>query len=61
MSAKRDNEPLDRVLRSQHVAFEENESRRRRLQNLAREWYEGPAMDPEDPAVRRIVLQRCRY
>jgi hypothetical protein len=59
--ARRDNEPLDRVLRSQHVAFEQNESRRRRLQSLAREWYEGQAMDPDDPEVRRIILRRCRY
>ena len=59
LDARAKGEPLDRLLRIQEIAFEE-QPRRARLEKVATDWYslEGPAPVPEGLHV--AVLSDCR-
>jgi len=60
VQGRKDGEPLDRVLRTQEVAFESNESQRRRLERIATDWFWRENVNPWDPELRSEILRRCR-
>jgi hypothetical protein len=51
-------EPLDRVLRTQEIAWQEPAERRARLEVVARTWFERAAPVP-DEELRAAVLSEC--
>lgn len=57
---RRDGEPLDRLLRSQLIAFQSDPGRRARLEAVASQWYVREGRDPNAAALRREVLSDCR-
>lgn len=57
---RRDGEPIDRLLRSQLIAFQSDETRRARLEAVATQWFEREGRDPNAAALRREVLRDCR-
>lgn len=58
VDAHASGDPLDRLLRSREIAFEENALRRERLTRIARRWFEFP--DPiDDATLRRAVYDEC--
>jgi len=57
---RRDGEPLDRLLRIQVIAFQDDEKRRERLEAVARRWYERDGRDPNAAVLRAEVLRECR-
>lgn len=53
-----EGEPLDRLLRSQEIAWQESDARRERLEAVARRWFERDyPIGPEE--LRASVLREC--
>lgn len=57
---RRDGEPLDRLLRIEVIAFQDEVERRERLETVARHWYSREGRDPNAAALRGEVLRDCR-
>jgi len=58
MDMRRQSAPLDRLLRSQEIAWQEPAERRERLGKVATRWYD--YQDPiSDEALRSAVLSDC--
>jgi len=58
LEARRQSEPIDRLLRIQEIAFEEP-PRRQRLEKVATRWYELEGDDPIPEALRIAVITDC--
>jgi hypothetical protein len=59
LTSRRDNEPLDRLLRHQSIAFQSDLKRRQRLENVARKWFEKSGAEPDAADLRLAVLREC--
>jgi hypothetical protein len=59
LAARRDSEPLDRLLRIQSIAFQRDPKRRERLENVARKWFARMGADPDAAELRHAVLRDC--
>jgi hypothetical protein len=58
LEARRQNEPVDRLLRIQEIAFQEPR-RRERLEKVATRWYQWEGEDPIPEALRIAVITDC--
>ena len=58
IDARRNGDPLDRLLRTREIAFEDDVARRERLSRIARRWFEDPAT-PDSAELRRVVYSEC--
>ena len=52
-------QPLDRLLRSQEIAFQSDPKRRQRLESVAGKWFEWRGDDPDAATLRSVVLKDC--
>ena len=59
LSARRDNQPFDRLSRHQLIAFQADPKRRQRLEDVARKWFEKSGTEPEAASMRQAVLREC--
>jgi len=59
MKARHDNEPLDRLLRNQTIAFQSDPKRRERLETVARKWFGWAGAEPGAATLREAVLRDC--
>lgn len=59
LEARRNTEPLDRLLRIEEIAFQEGE-RRARLVKVATRWYEREGSEPGAEALRVYVATDCK-
>ncbi len=59
MKARRDGEPLDRLLRIQIIAFQSDPKRRGRLETVARKWFEWVGTEPSAGSLRNTALRDC--
>jgi hypothetical protein len=59
MTARRDGEPLDRLLRIQVIAFQSDPKRRERLETVARKWFEWVGAEPDADSLRDAALRDC--
>jgi hypothetical protein len=59
LEARRDGVPLDRLLRIQDIAWQEPAVRRRRLEEVARRWYELEGEGPVPEALSIRVISDC--
>jgi hypothetical protein len=59
LDARREGAPLDRLLRIQEIAWQEPASRRRRLEEVAKRWYEFEGEDPVPEALSIRVISDC--
>jgi hypothetical protein len=57
--ARRQNEPVDRVLRMQEIAWQEPLARRQRLEKVATAWYGLEGDEPGPEALRVAVISDC--
>src|SRR5687768_8609113 len=60
LQARRDQQPLDKLLRTQLIAFETDPARRRRLEKVAMDWYLLEGDEPLPDALRADVISRWR-
>lgn len=60
LRARREQEPLDRVLRMQDVLFEADAARRQRLEKVARDWYQIEGAEPAPDTLSSRVIADCR-
>lgn len=60
LKMRRDGEPLDRLLRMDRIAFQNDEKRRERLGSVARHWFEREGPDPDAVTLHAEVLRDCR-
>jgi hypothetical protein len=58
LDARRQAEPIDRLLRIQEIAFQEG-ARRQRLEKVAMRWYQLEGDDPIPEALRIAVISDC--
>jgi hypothetical protein len=59
LSARRDNQPFDRLTRHQLIAFQTDAKRRQRLEDVARKWFEKSGAEPDPASMRQAVLREC--
>jgi hypothetical protein len=59
LDARRQGEPLDRLLRIQEIAWQEPVARRQRLEEVATRWYQLEGEDPIPEALRIRVISDC--
>jgi hypothetical protein len=59
MKARRDGDPLDRLLRIESIAFQSDLNRRERLETVARKWFEWAGAEPSADSLRNMVLHDC--
>ena len=59
MKARRDGEPIDRLLRTQIIAFQSDSKRRERLETVARKWFGWAGAEPGAAALRDAALRDC--
>ena len=59
LDARREGVPLDRLLRIQEIAWQEPEVRRRRLEEVAKRWYEMEGEEPVPEALSIRVISDC--
>jgi|SRR5688500_11086126 hypothetical protein len=59
MKARRDGEPLDRLLRVESIAFQSDLKRRERLETVARKWFEWAGAEPSADTLRNTALNDC--
>jgi type II secretory pathway pseudopilin PulG len=60
LQARRENEPLDRLLRTRLIAFESDTTRRQRLEKVATDWYRHEGGEPVPEALRIYVISSCQ-
>jgi hypothetical protein len=58
LEARRQGEPIDRLLRIQEIAFQEP-PRRQRLEKVATRWYELEGAEPVPEALSIAVISDC--
>jgi len=58
LEARRQGEPLDRLLRIQEIAFQE-QTWRLRLEAVATRWYQWTGEEPAPEALRDAVVRNC--
>jgi hypothetical protein len=61
LEARREGEPLDRLLRIQEIAWQEPAARRRRLEDVATRWYQLEGEEPIPEALRIRVVSDCEH
>lgn len=59
LEARRQREPLDRLLRIQEIAWQEPPARRQRLEKVATRWYELEGDEPIPEALSVAVISDC--
>jgi hypothetical protein len=59
LEARRDQEPLDKLLRVRVIAFEKDPVRRQRLEKVAADWYLREGEEPSSGTVLREVVADC--
>jgi len=59
MKARREGEPVDRLLRIQIIAFQSDPKRRERLESVARKWFAWVGAEPDADAIRDTALRDC--
>jgi hypothetical protein len=59
LEARRQQEPLDKLLRMQLIAFENDPVRRARLEKVATDWYQLEGDEPSESALRSEVVADC--
>ncbi|HEU5136982.1 MAG TPA: hypothetical protein VFU13_17675 [Steroidobacteraceae bacterium] len=59
LEARREGEPLDRLLRSQEIAWQEPPARRQRLEHVATSWYQLEGEEPIPEALRISAISDC--
>jgi hypothetical protein len=60
LQARREHEPLDKLLRAQVIAFENDPTRRQRLVKVATDWYRHEGEEPVAEALRIYVISNCQ-
>jgi hypothetical protein len=58
LEARRDGEPLDRLLRIQEIVFQEP-ARRQRLEKVANDWFNLKGAEPIPEELRVAVISDC--
>ena len=58
LEARRQGEPIDRLLRIQEIAFQE-QPRRARLEAVATRWFQWTGEEPAPEALRDAVVRNC--
>ena len=58
LDARRQGEPIDRLLRIQEIAFQEG-ARRQRLEKVATQWYQLKGPEPIPEALSIAVISDC--
>jgi hypothetical protein len=58
LEARRDGEPIDRLLRIQEIAFQEP-PRRQRLETVATRWYQLEGVEPVPEELSIAVISDC--
>ena len=58
LEARRQGEPIDRLLRIQQIAFQE-QAWRARLEAVATRWYQWTGEEPTPEALRDAVVRNC--
>jgi hypothetical protein len=58
IEARRQGDPIDRLLRIQEIAFQE-QPRRGRLESVATRWYEAASTNPTPQALSAAVIRDC--
>ncbi|HYJ39150.1 MAG TPA: hypothetical protein VEW08_00070 [Steroidobacteraceae bacterium] len=61
LAARREGEPLDRLLRIQEIAWQEPVTRRHRLEEVATRWYQLEGEEPIAEALRIRVISDCEH
>jgi len=61
LEARRQGEPLDRLLRIQEIAWQEPATRRARLQEVATRWYQFEGEEPVRGSLRIRVISDCEH
>jgi hypothetical protein len=59
LQARREGEPLDRLLRIPEIAWQEPPARRERLGKVATDWFNYEGEDPIPEALRIGVISTC--
>jgi hypothetical protein len=59
LEARRAGQPLDRLLRSQEIAFQPDLKRRQRLEAVVTKWFDWRGEDPDAATLRDVVLKDC--
>lgn len=59
LKARRESEPLDRLLRMQTIAWQSDPKRRARLETVARKWFEWAGEEPDAATLRTAALSDC--
>ena len=59
LQARREGEPLDRLLRIPEIAWQEPPARRERLVKVATDWFNHEGEDPIPEALRIGVISTC--
>ncbi|HEU4778301.1 MAG TPA: hypothetical protein VFS58_00315 [Steroidobacteraceae bacterium] len=59
LEARRQGDPLDRLLRIQEIAWQEPPARRRRLEEVATRWYQFEGEEPIPEALSIRVISDC--
>jgi hypothetical protein len=60
LQARRDQEPMDKLMRTQDILFEADAARRLRLEKVARDWYLHDGAEPAPEALKSLVLGDCQ-
>jgi hypothetical protein len=61
LEARRQGEPLDRLLRIQEIAWQEPAARRHRLEEVATRWYQFEGDEPVPEALSIRVVSDCEH
>jgi hypothetical protein len=59
LQARREQEPLDRLMRVRLIVFESDPARRQRLEKVAADWYLLEGEEPVSEALRVEVISSC--
>ena len=59
LEARREKLPMDKLLRSQVIAFEDDRDRRQRLIDVAADWYLLDGEEPSEAELREAVIEDC--
>jgi hypothetical protein len=59
LEARRQGEPVDRLMRMRDITFEESAARRERLSAVAMAWFSRQGEEPSASKLRAAVLSEC--